>query len=314
MSDPTSEHGFPGAAAEPDSPEFRSGHAAVLGRPNVGKSTLVNRLLGRKLSITSRRPQTTRHRILGIKTTPTHQLIYVDTPGIHRGGGTALNRYMNRTALSALEGGDVVVFVVEATRWQEGDERVLRRVRGGPSPVVLAINKVDRVANKSELLPFMAEVSRHTGIDELIPLSARRGTNTEALEKWILGRLPRAPQLYPSDQSSDRSERFVSAELIREQLTRRLNQEVPYRLSVEIERFSDDEDPVRVAAIVWVERRSHKPIVVGREGATLKAVGTRARREIQAMLGRRVHLDLWVKIETGWSDDEQALLRLGYVD
>ncbi len=300
--------------AEPGLSGFRSGHAAVVGRPNVGKSTLVNRMLGRKLSITTRRPQTTRHRILGIKTTPTHQVIYVDTPGIHRRGGTALNRYMNRAALSALDGGDVVVFVIEAARWEEGDEGVLRRIRGTPSPVALAINKVDRVADKSALLPFMAELSRRTGIDELIPISARRGTNTEALEKWILSRLPRAPPLYPSDQTSDRSERFVSAEFIREQLTKRLNQEVPYRLSVEIERFSDDEDPVRVAAIVWVERRSHKPIVVGRDGATLKAAGTRARREIQALLGRRVHLDLWVKVEAGWSDDEQALLRLGYVE
>ena len=297
-----------------EGPVFRSGFAAVLGRPNVGKSTLVNCLLGRKLSITSRRPQTTRHRILGIKTTATHQLVYVDTPGIHRTGGTALNRYMNRAAVSALEGGDVVVFVVEAAQWREDDERVLRRIHGTQCPVIIAINKIDRVGDKSRLLPFMAEVSRRTGLDELIPLSARKSINTDLLERRIIDRLPVGEALFPGDQLSDRNEQFMSAELIREQLTERLNQELPYRLSVEIERFSDAVDPVRVAAIVWVERRSHKPIVVGREGGTLKSVGTRARREIQSMLGRRVHLELWVKVRTGWSDDEQALMRMGYAD
>ena len=294
--------------------DFRSGYAAILGRPNVGKSTLVNRLLGRKLCIVSNKPQTTRHRILGIKTTSTHQVVYVDTPGIHRGGGTALNRYMNRAAVNALNGADVVVFVIEAGRWEQGDERVLRRIRETRSPVVLAINKVDRIADKPALLPFMAKVSRSTGLTDLVPLSARRGTNTGALETRVAGQLPRGARLYPCDRLSDRGERFIAAELIREQLTRQLGQELPYRLSVEIEHFADDGDPVRVAAIVWVERRSHKPIVVGRGGNTLKSTGIRARREIQAMLGRHVHLELWVKIKAGWSDDEQALIRLGYVD
>ena len=297
-----------------DDPAFRSGYVAIVGRPNVGKSTLVNRLLGQKLSITSRRPQTTRHRILGIKTTPSHQVVYVDTPGIHRGEGSALSRYMNRAAVGALDGGDVVVFMIEAGRWTEGDERVLRRLRETQFPVIVGINKVDRLPDKTKLLPFMAELSQRTGLDELIPLSARRGTNTDTLEMHIVDRLPPGELLYPSDQLSDRNERFLSAELIREQLTKRLNQELPYRLSVEVERFSDTVDPVAVAAIVWVERRSHKPIVVGREGATLKSVGTRARREIETMLGRRVRLDLWVKVKAGWSDDEQALNRMGYVD
>ena len=299
----------PGAA-----PAFWSGHAAILGRPNVGKSTLLNRLLGQKLSITSRRPQTTRHRILGIKTAATHQVAYIDTPGIHRGGGGALGRYMNRAAVRALQGGDVVVFVIEAGRWTGGDERVLRRLRETRSPVIVAINKVDRIADKPALLPFMADVSRRTGLDELIPLSARSGIHTDLLEARIVDRLPPGEPLYPSGQVSDRNERFLSAELIREQLTRRLNQELPYRLSVQIESLSDTSDPVRVMAIVWVERRSHKPIVVGREGSTLKSVGTRARREIETMLGRRVHLELWVKVKAGWSDDEQALNRMGYVD
>ena len=302
------------AASSGEEAAFRSGFAAVLGRPNVGKSTLVNCLLGRKLSIVSRRPQTTRHRILGIKTTSTHQLVYIDTPGIHRAAGTALNRYMNRAAVSALDGGDVVVFVVEATRWREDDERVLRRIQDTQRPAIIAISKVDRVRDKSLLLPFIAEVSRRTGFDEVIPLSAHRRINTDLLETRIVDLLPVGAALFPDDQWSDRNEVFMSAELIREQLTERLNQELPYGLSVEIEGFSDAVDPVRVAAVVWVERRSHKPIVVGREGSTLKSVGTRARREIQSMLGRRVHLELWVKVRTGWSDDEQALMRMGYAD
>lgn len=308
-----SDTGPPDATSGAD-PGYRSGYAAILGRPNVGKSTLVNHLLGQKLSITSRRPQTTRHRILGIKTTPTYQVVYVDTPGMHHGGGCALNRYMNRAAAGALNDGDVVVFMIEAGRWTEGDERVLRRLRETQSPVIVGINKVDRIADKSKLLPFMADVSRRTGLDELIPLSARRGVNTDILESRVVDRLAPGEPLYPDDQLSDRNERFLSAELIREQLTGRLNQELPYRLSVEIERFSDASDPVRIAAIVWVERRSQKPIVVGREGATLKKAGTRARREIETLLGRRVHLDLWVKVKAGWSDDEQALNRMGYAD
>ena len=304
----------PADAASGDDPEFQSGYAAILGRPNVGKSTLVNHLLGQKLSITSRRPQTTRHRILGIKTTPAYQVVYVDTPGIHHGGGRALSRYMNRAAVGALDDGDVVIFVIEAGRWTEGDERVLRRLRETRAPIIVGINKVDRVPDKSKLLPFMADVSQRTGLDELVPLSARRGINTDVLESHVVDRLPPGAPLYPGDQLSDRNERFLSAELIREQLTGRLNQELPYRLSVEIERFSNASDPVRVAAIVWVERRSQKPIVVGREGATLKRVGTRARREIETLLDRRVHLDLWVKVKAGWSDDEQALNRMGYAD
>ena len=308
-----SDTGLPDATLGAD-PDYRSGYAAILGRPNVGKSTLVNHLLGQKLSITSRRPQTTRHRILGIKTTPTYQVVYVDTPGMHRGGGCALNRYMNRAAAGALDDGDVVVFMIEAGRWTEGDERVLRRLRETQSPIIVGINKVDRIADKSKLLPFMADLSRRTGLDELVPLSALRGVNTDVLESRIVGRLAPGEPLYPSDQLSDRNERFLSAELIREQLTDRLNQELPYRLSVEIERFSDASDPVRIAAIVWVERRSQKPIVVGREGATLKKAGTGARRAIETLLGRRVHLDLWVKVKTGWSDDEQALNRMGYAD
>ena len=280
----------------------------------MGKSTLVNRLLGRKLCIVSRKPQTTRHRILGIKTTSAYQIVFVDTPGIHGQGATALNRYMNRAATGALDGGDVVVLVIEAARWRDDDERVLRRVRGTTSPLLLAINKVDRISDKQALLPFMAEVSHHTGLRDLIPLSARRGINVDALEAEIVARLPRGDHLYPSSQSSNCSDRFLAAEFIREQLNDRLGQELPYSLSVEIERFENDADLTRIAATVWIERPSQKPIVVGREGSTLKLVGIRARREIQAALGRRVYLRIWVKTKEGWSNDEQALTRLGYVD
>ena len=293
---------------------LRSGYAAIVGRPNVGKSTLVNRLLGRKLCIISHKPQTTRHRILGIKTTSDYQIVFVDTPGIHGRGSTALNRYMNRAAVGALDGSDIVVLVIEAARWKDGDEQVLRRVRGTTSPLLLAINKVDRVSDKQALLPFMAEVSRHTGLRDLVPLSARRGVNVDALEAEIVSRLPPGAHLYPDGQLSNRSDRFFAAELIREQLTNRLSQELPYSLSVEIERFEDETDSTRIAATVWIERSSQKPIVVGRGGGTLKQVGIRARREIQAVLGRRVHLLIWVKTKERWSNDEQALMRLGYVD
>ena len=221
---------------------------------------------------------------------------------------------MNRAAMGALDGGDVVVFVIEAARWGDGDEQVLQRIRGTKSPILLAINKVDRISDKLALLPFMNEVSLRTGLRDLVPLSARRGTNVDALEAEIVARLPRGDCLYPSNQLSDRNERFLVAEFIREQLTNRLSQELPYGLSVEIEYFENEADLIRIAATVWIERRSQKPIVVGREGRMLKSVGIHARREIQAILGRQVHLQIWVKIKEGWSNDEQALMRLGYVD
>ena len=295
-------------------PAFRCGFVAVVGRPNVGKSTLVNRLVGDKISITSRRPQTTRHRILGIKSSPHSQTIYVDTPGIRAGAKGALNRHMNRAADNALADLHAAVFVIDALRWADDDERVTRKLRHSRAPVIVAINKVDRIRDKSALLPFLAEVSARGDFAEVIPISARRGTNVAALEERVTRLLPEGPARFPSDQTTNRSERFLAAELVREKLIQRLGQELPYRLGVEIEHFETNDDLSRIDAVIWVERAGHKPIVVGGKGAVLKAAGTRARRDMERMFGRRVHLQLWVKVKQGWSNDERALLRLGYVD
>lgn len=298
----------------PEPSAHRCGFAAVVGRPNVGKSTLVNQLVGQKLSITSRKPQTTRHRILGIKTQTHSQIVYIDTPGIHAGARRALNRYMNRTADGALDGVDVVIFVVEALRWRADDEHVLGRIRRAHAPVILAINKVDRVDDKNRLLPFITELSSHMTFAEVIPISARRGTQLEVLESRVVEQLPEGEPVFPRDQLTDRSERFFTAEIVREKLTRRLGQELPYQLSVEVEQFEETQSLIRIGAIIWVERRTHKPIVIGRGGEGLKAAGSEARADLQAHFGRQIHLQLWVKVKEGWSNDERALLRLGYPD
>lgn len=292
----------------------RCGHVAIIGRPNVGKSTLVNRLVGQKFSITSRKAQTTRHRLLGIKTTTNAQIIYVDTPGLHAGSGRALNRYMNRAASTALVGVDLILFVVEAGRWTDGDSHVLERLADAEAPVVVAVNKVDRVADKQDLLPFIDELSRRGEFREVVPISALEGSNTDRLERILTDALPERAALYDEDQFTDRSERFLAAEIVREKLTDRLGQELPYRLSVQIEAFQADADMLRIGAVIWVERSSQKGIVIGRQGRVLKAVGSEARKDMQDLFERKVFLQLWVKVKEGWSNDEQALQRLGYVD
>ncbi len=292
----------------------RCGHVAIIGRPNVGKSTLVNRLVGQKFSITSRKAQTTRHRLLGIKTTADAQVVYVDTPGLHAGSGRALNRYMNRAASTALVGVDLILFLVEAGKWTDGDSHVLDRLAEAQAPVVVAVNKVDRVNDKQVLLPFLDELSRRGEFLEVVPISALRGTNTDRLEEILIDALPETAALYDEDQFTDRSERFLAAELVREKLTDRLGQELPYRLSVEIEAFQADADMLRIGAVIWVERSSQKGIVIGRQGRLLKAVGSDARKDMEALFERKVFLELWVKVKEGWSNDEQALQRLGYVD
>ena len=296
------------------SPSRRCGHVAIVGRPNVGKSTLVNRLVGHKLSITSRKAQTTRYRLLGIKSTRAAQIIYVDTPGLHPGSTRALNRYMNRAASSALVGVDVIVLVIEASRWTDGDSHVLDKLADAAPPVVLVVNKVDRISDKETLLPFLAEVSTRADFLEVVPVSAKRGDNVEPLERILMEALPEQAPLYDEDQFTDRSERFLAAEFVREKLTERLGQELPYRLSVEIERYQETDDLISINAIIWVERASQKGIVIGRQGRVLKAVGGEARRDMEELLGRQVFLELWVKIKDGWSNDERALQRLGYVD
>jgi len=294
--------------------EHRCGYVAIAGRPNVGKSTLLNRLLGQKISITSRKPQTTRHRILGIKTDEAAQIIYIDTPGLHNGAGRAINRFMNRVAFGAIQDVDVVVFMVEALRWTEEDGFVLGRLKGGGLPVVLAVNKVDQVADKSRLLPYLGQVAGYFDFAAVIPISATKGDNVEQLERQVVIHLPQAPPMFPEDQLTDRSERFLAAEIIREKLMRKLGEEVPYRLSVEVEQFTEEQDLTRIDAVIWVERKGQKAIVIGQAGRTLKAVGSEARHDLEELLGRKVFLRTWVKVKEGWSDNERALRQMGYED
>jgi len=302
------------SAEAPDTSFHRCGHVAIIGRPNVGKSTLINRLVGQKFSITSRKAQTTRHRLLGIKSFPGAQIIYVDTPGLHAGAGRALNRYMNRAASGALVGVDRILFLVEAGRWTEGDDHVLERLGDVDAPVIAVVNKVDKLSDKQVLLPFIDELSKRGDFLDVVPISALHGSNCERLEQVLIDSLPAGPALYDEEQFTDRSERFLAAEMVREKLTDRLGQELPYRLSVEIEAFQFEDELLKIGAIIWVERRSQKGIVIGRQGRVLKAVGSDARKDMEALFGQKVFLELWVKIKEGWSNDEQALQRLGYVD
>jgi len=292
--------------------DFRCGYIALVGRPNVGKSTLLNRILGQKISITSRRPQTTRHRVLGIKSQPTAQLIYVDTPGIHDFSGRAMNRHMNRTASSVLQDVDVVVFLVDGLHWTADDDLVLKKLGQITSPVILAVNKIDLLGNREELLPRLQTLSEKYRFLHIIPISAGKGDNVEELEAAIERLLPQAPPLFPEDQVTDRSVRFLAAELVREKLFRKLGKELPYGLTVEIEQFKSDTNITHIHALIWVERKSQKYIVIGKQGRMLKEVGIEARRDIEALIDGKVNLKLWVKVKEGWADDERALHSLGY--
>ena len=292
----------------------RAGYAALLGRPNVGKSTLLNRLIGQKISITSPKPQTTRHVILGIQTLAEAQIVYVDTPGLHRQEKRAMNRYLNRAAASVLGYVDVAVLLIEALRWLEEDEDVLTRLVDFPGPVVLAVNKVDRIADKTRLLPFLEEMARKRAFGGVVPLAALQGDNVAALERVIAGLLPVGERLFPEDQVTTASERFLAAELVREKLTRLLREELPYALTVDIERFVEEGRLTRISAVIWVERETQKGIVIGEGGATLREAGRQARQALERLLDRKVFLQTWVKVREGWSDDERALRSLGYGD
>ena len=292
--------------------DFRCGFIAVVGRPNVGKSTLINTILGDKVSIVTPKPQTTRHRILGVDSHEDHQAIYIDTPGIHRKAGKAMNRMMNRTAANALADADVVLFVTEAGRFTDEDKDVLERISSTSQPVLAVLNKVDKVHPKSALLEFIAEMDQRASFAEVVPLCARRRDSVATLTKLIPGFLPESTALFPEDMITDRSEHFRIAEIIREKLTLELRQEVPYGLTVQIERMTRDERGIEVHAVVWVERDSQKGIVVGKGGGLLKRVGRASRLELRQMMGEAVHLELWVKVKDNWADSEKDLIRLGY--
>lgn len=294
---------------------FKSGYVAIIGRPNVGKSTLINRVLGQKLCITSRRPQTTRHRILGIKTSANSQLIYVDTPGLHSDDKRAMNRYMNRAAASSIDDVDVILFVVDGMNWTEEDERVLERLQQhAKAPVILAINKMDKLEDKDVMLPHIALLADKFDFANVLPISARRGMNIEQLETEVTQLMAEGELIFPENQFTDRSSRFLAAELVREQLFRHLGEELPYAITVEIEQFDDEKKLYRIGAVIYVERDGQKSIVIGKKGELLKSVGKGARLEMQSLFGRKVFLSLWVKVREGWGDDERMLKSLGYND
>ncbi len=295
-------------------PEYRCGFVALVGRPNVGKSTILNRLIGQKISITSRRPQTTRHRILGIKTDARAQIVFVDTPGLHAQQPRAMNRYLNRAAADSLQDVDVVVLVVEGTRWQQDDDWVLEKLQPLSCPVIVAINKTDRVTDKTTLLPHLQALAKKREFSALIPVCARSGEHLDQLEAAVREYLPESPPLYPEDQVTDRSERFLAAELVREKLFRKLGEEIPYGLTVEIECFRSEKKTLHIHALIWVEKSGHKAIVIGAKGERLKAVGREARQDMEKAFGQKVFLQLWVKVKEGWADDQRALQSLGYRD
>ena len=293
---------------------YRSGYAVLIGRPNVGKSTLLNRLVGQKLAITSHKPQTTRHRILGIRSQDEGQIVFVDTPGIHDRGEKAMNFYLNRTAHTALQDVDIVIFVVQALAWTEEDERVLSAIGQAGIPTIAVVNKVDLVPQKENLLPFMETLAQRHPFVEVMPVSARDGDNAETLLQSVLERLPEGEPIYPDDQISDRSERFFAAELLREQLIRRYHQELPYAVTVEIERFEEEGGRYNIGAVIWVERDSQRVILLGKGGLAMKETATAARMAMNDFFQTRVHLEVWIKVKKSWSSDQASLVKLGYTD
>ena len=300
--------------AEEIATDYRCGFAAIVGRPNVGKSTLLNALLKRKVSIVSPKPQTTRHRILGILTQPTSQIVFVDTPGIHITEKRMMNRYMNRAAMASLADADVDLFLVEALRWTDEDQFVLDNIKQRGRPIILLVSKVDKVDPKERLMPFMSELVAKADFAEVVPISSMKKINLERLPGLIAKYLPLSPPHFPEEQFTDRSERFQVAEVIREKLTWRLRDELPYGLTVEIERFEFDDESgkLMVNAVIWVERAGQKAIVIGEKGEGLKKVGTAARLELQKMLNTPIHLELWVKVKENWSDSAAALQQFGF--
>jgi GTPase len=298
----------------------RCGYVAILGRPNVGKSTLLNVLLGQKVSITSRKPQTTRHQLLGIKTSDTSQILYVDTPGIHSDEPKAINRYMNRNAKSVIRDVDVIIFVVDRTEWSTDDklvaDSILKTANPGTS-IIVVVNKIDLLKNKNDLLPQLSKIQGYMNGPEdieIVPLSATRGENIDSLQSLVEKALPMSPYYFPEDQVTDRSERFLASEIIREKLMRQLGDEVPYSVTIQIERFARKGKTIHIDATIFVEREGQKVILIGSDGDKLKRVGIDARLDMEKLLDSKVMLTTWVKVKRGWSNDDRALKSLGYDD
>ncbi|ELX8378389.1 GTPase Era [Providencia vermicola] len=291
------------------------GFVAIVGRPNVGKSTLLNQLLGQKVSITSRKPQTTRHRIMGIHTEEEYQIIYVDTPGLHIEEKRAINRLMNRAASSSIGDVELVIFVVEGTNWTDDDEMVLNKLKSLRCPVILAINKIDNVTDKTVLLPHISFVSQKMNFLDVVPISAEKGKGVDTIAKIVKQHIPEAEHHFPEDYITDRSQRFMASEIIREKLMRFLGDELPYSVTVEIEQFKVmEKGGYHINGLILVEREGQKKMVIGNKGSKLKTIGTEARIDMERLFDTKVHLELWVKVKAGWADDERALRSLGYVD
>lgn len=292
---------------------MRSGMVAVVGRPNVGKSSLVNALVGTKISIVTRKPQTTRHRIQGVVNGPEGQIVLVDTPGLHLKTARAINHYLNDTAAASLQGVDVALFVVEAGRWTDEDEAVLKRLKRVTAPVGLVLNKVDRMADKKRLLPEIQAQAQRRDYAFIVPVSALKRDNLDGLLRELYARLPEGPALYPEDQIQGPDLSFVFSEIVREKLMERLSQELPYALTVQIESLKEERGITHVEAVIWVERENQKAIIIGAGGQTLKSVGSAARRDMEQRLGHKVFLKLWARSAKDWTDDIHALKRFGYV-
>lgn len=292
------------------------GYVALIGRPNVGKSTIMNCILGQKISITSRKPQTTRHRILGIKTVDSTQALYVDTPGLHQSQKRALNRYMLQATKSAIVGVDVIVFVVDAFGWRDEDDLVLQQITRSEAPVILVINKIDQIKDRSSLLPYLEEAAKKYPFKDIIPVAAKNNTSIDRIETAVNELLPEGPLQYGEDELTDKSTRFLVSEIVREKLTRLLGQELPHELTVEIEKYVEDDEAgvVKIAALIYVARPGQKAIVVGHKGEVLKRVGMEARKDIENLIEEKVFLQLWVKVKKDWFDNARLLNDLGYTE
>jgi len=291
---------------------MRSGMVAIVGRPNVGKSSILNAIVGRKVSITSHKPQTTRHRIQGVLHGEGAQVVFVDTPGLHRKAERALNRAMNDAALGAMHDVDLILFVIEAGRLTDEDQAVLEKLQGLPAPVALLINKVDVVTDKEALLPELAKRAGLRAFEFVMPISATKKDNLETLKAELLRRMPEGDPLYPEDMVMGHGPAFAAGEVVREKLIRNLHQELPYATTVEIESYAEENRLLKISAVIWVEREGQKAIVIGKDGETLKSIGANARRDLERQLGRKIFLKLWCKVRENWSDDPKALAHFGY--